>query len=74
MQLHPTQQLRSPCHCFHYSVYGWNNNGITYIYRWYLQEAAAAVDAVLGNYRPWQIVLLAAGATVLIVTSLQVGP
>jgi hypothetical protein len=37
-----------------------------------LQASAAAVDALLSHYRPWQIVLLAAGATLLLVTAAQV--
>jgi hypothetical protein len=38
----------------------------------FLQASAAAVDSLLGCYRPWQIVLLAAGATLLLVTAAQV--
>ncbi|WIA20475.1 hypothetical protein OEZ85_004880 [Tetradesmus obliquus] len=36
-----------------------------------LQASAAAVDAALGRFRPWQVLLLAAGATLLLVTAAQ---
>jgi hypothetical protein len=37
-----------------------------------LQASAAAVDALLSHYRPWQVVLLAAGATLLLASAAQV--